>query len=46
MRERIRELGGRLEIHSSETGTTIEALIPAAALPEDAVAVSKPSSAN
>jgi PAS domain S-box-containing protein len=46
MRERIRELGGRLEIHSSESGTTIEALIPAAALPDGAVAASKPSSAS
>jgi signal transduction histidine kinase len=43
MRERIRELGGRLEIHSSQSGTTIEALIPAAALPDGAI-VSKPSS--
>ena len=30
MRERIRELGGRLEIHSDPSGTTIQAFVPAA----------------
>lgn len=30
MRERVRELGGRFEIHSSAGGTTVEALIPVA----------------
>jgi signal transduction histidine kinase len=28
MRERVRELGGRLEIHSSEKGTTVTAALP------------------
>jgi PAS domain S-box-containing protein len=36
MRERIRELGGKLEINSTAAGTTIEASIPADPLPEDA----------
>ena len=30
MRERIRELGGRLEIHSDPSGTTIQAFVPTA----------------
>jgi signal transduction histidine kinase len=29
MRERVRELGGRLEIHSVKTGTTISVVLPA-----------------
>jgi signal transduction histidine kinase len=29
MRERMHELGGRLEIHSDKSGTTIRAVIPA-----------------
>jgi len=28
MRERLRQLGGRLEIHSDEVGTLIRALVP------------------
>jgi glucose-6-phosphate-specific signal transduction histidine kinase len=28
MRERVRELGGRLEIHSFKTGTTISVALP------------------
>jgi PAS domain S-box-containing protein len=35
MRERIRELGGRLEIHSNQSGTTIEASVPATAQPHE-----------
>jgi PAS domain S-box-containing protein len=36
MRERMRELGGKLEISSTADGTIIEASIPADVMPEDA----------
>jgi len=29
MNERMRQLGGRLEVYSSEQGTTLEAIVPA-----------------
>jgi two-component system sensor histidine kinase UhpB len=32
MRERVRELGGTLDIQSNENGTTITALLPAASM--------------
>lgn len=37
MKERLRELGGRMEIHSESSGTEIEAFLPAAetALPSE-----------
>ena len=34
MRERVRELGGHLEVQSSETGTTVTADIPVAQISE------------
>ena len=41
MRERIRELGGRLEIHSTPSGTTIEASVPAIPLPDEIATASQ-----
>ena len=35
MRERVRELGGTLEINSSPAGTTIEASLPATLSPDE-----------
>ena len=39
MRERIRELGGRFEIHSTPAGTTIEVFIPVTANQDESAAV-------
>jgi PAS domain S-box-containing protein len=36
MRERIRQFGGRLEVHSSQTGTSIVAVIPIPDIPREA----------
>jgi PAS domain S-box-containing protein len=44
MRERIRELGGRLEISSNSSGTTIEAAVPAVPLEDDSLGSHSPLS--
>jgi PAS domain S-box-containing protein len=44
MRERIRELGGRFEVTSGATGTTIRAMVPLSLREADAGAVQQPDS--
>ncbi|HEX4488067.1 MAG TPA: CHASE3 domain-containing protein [Terriglobales bacterium] len=44
MRERIRELGGKLEINSDSSGTTIEAAVPAVPLEDDTLGSHAPLS--
>ena len=46
MRERLRELGGRLEIESSESGTLLRVTIPASALQPTGVAQPTATSAS
>jgi signal transduction histidine kinase len=44
MRERIRELGGKLDISSNSSGTTIEAAVPAIPLENDTLGSHSPLS--